>query len=168
MTEPRLPPGAGVIYFIEAGDGPIKIGFTSGSATNRMAALQTGNPSVLRLRAAIRGTVADERRWHRQLDASRLNGEWFEPDATTTALRTAGIDGRIDEPERCHHDSRPSAELEEELELAVLEEPLIEEGDVVPAPRIGSLPPHIAAAVQRILDGAARRILDEQVARQRA
>lgn len=42
------------IYFIQAGEGgAIKIGYTSGPATARLATLQTGCPHELRLRAAL-------------------------------------------------------------------------------------------------------------------
>lgn len=64
-----------MIYFIQAGeDGPIKIGRTS-SVPQRMANLQVGNPSPLRLL----GCIPEEHEWHARFYGFNVSGEWFEP-----------------------------------------------------------------------------------------
>ena len=68
------------IYFIQADEnGPIKIGTTQSNPLRRMANLQTGCPSVVRLLGAIEGTPAQERQIHAVLSQFRTHGEWFIP-----------------------------------------------------------------------------------------
>lgn len=77
---------SGRVYFVQAGEGgPIKIGWTGGSPSARMAALQTGNPHRLRLLTSIEGTAADEAALHARFADSRLEGEWFAPSADLRA-----------------------------------------------------------------------------------
>lgn len=67
------------VYFIQADDnGPIKIGFTADDPKRRLAALQTGNASALKLLGAIKAPPARERQFHTDLAQFRLQGEWFE------------------------------------------------------------------------------------------
>jgi len=69
-----------MVYFIQQGDGgPIKIGYTSGLAENRLLALQTANPYPLRLLGSIRNAgKKKESELHKLFEYSRLSGEWFE------------------------------------------------------------------------------------------
>lgn len=69
---------SGRVYFVQAGEGgPIKIGWTGGSPSARMAALQTGNPELLQLLASAPGAVEDEKALHARFAAARMSGEWF-------------------------------------------------------------------------------------------
>jgi hypothetical protein len=68
------------IYFIRKGlDGPIKIGYTSSSAKNRMSQLQTGHHENLYLLGTIPGTISEEKFLHKELIYYNINGEWFDP-----------------------------------------------------------------------------------------
>lgn len=74
------------VYFIQADEnGPIKIGFTTDDPKKRLAQLQTGNPSVLKLLGSINGTTAREREFHSALSEWRLQGEWFQSHPTVLA-----------------------------------------------------------------------------------
>lgn len=65
-------------YFIQAvGGGPIKIGFTSRTPNERLAALQTGSPVELRIVGLLHGNR--EREMHERFKDDRLHGEWFNP-----------------------------------------------------------------------------------------
>lgn len=68
-----------MIYFIQ-GDrgGPIKIG-CAGNPWQRLATLQTGNPTKLAVVAVIPGDRAEEAALHIRFAASRGQGEWFAP-----------------------------------------------------------------------------------------
>lgn|GEM_PF-4696293 len=70
----------GIVYFISADheDAPVKIGFTTRGLKNRIADLQTGNPSPLRAIFAIDGDQRLEGIIHRMFEHHRLYGEWFE------------------------------------------------------------------------------------------
>jgi hypothetical protein len=71
---------SGIIYFAQAGDhGPIKIGYTSSAPEERLATLQTGCPSPLRLLGTRHGTGGHERYLHARFASHRLGGEWFSP-----------------------------------------------------------------------------------------
>lgn len=65
-------------YFVQSVEGgPIKIGYTSQDPETRLANLQTGSPTVLR----IVGLISEnrERELHEQFEKSRSHGEWFRP-----------------------------------------------------------------------------------------
>lgn len=80
----------GVVYFIRAGsEGPIKIGFTGGKPSARLAALQTGNHETLVLIAVVPAPPTLEGELHRRFDHLRGVGEWFSPGPDLLAL----IDG---------------------------------------------------------------------------
>jgi hypothetical protein len=64
------------VYFAEC-DGLVKIGWSKKVAT-RLAQLQTGNPTPIRLLATTPGGLTVERRTHERFAAARLSGEWFE------------------------------------------------------------------------------------------
>lgn len=49
-------------------DGPIKIGYTSSSAENRMSQLQTGHHEKLYLLGSIPGTISEEKFLHKELE----------------------------------------------------------------------------------------------------
>lgn len=76
------------VYFVENVEtGRIKIGFTTGPVTMRVATLQTGSDCELRL---IGSVVADavlgttERQLHRRLGQWRHRGEWFSREVLPT------------------------------------------------------------------------------------
>lgn len=69
------------VYFIQSGGtGAIKIGKACSPAT-RLATLQVGSPSPLRLIGSIAGGIALERKLHARFSGDRLQGEWFTPSA---------------------------------------------------------------------------------------
>lgn len=72
-----------VIYFLRAG-GFVKIGKASGSASIRVAQLQTGCPYQIEVIATIPGGLELERSLHRRFKSLRARGEWFH--ATTELL----------------------------------------------------------------------------------
>lgn len=68
----------GSIYFIVTGeDAAMKIGFTKGDPTIRIAALQTGCPTEIELLGYLPGSLHDERALHRRCSESRIRGEWY-------------------------------------------------------------------------------------------
>jgi hypothetical protein len=68
---------SGSVYFIEADNGRIKIGYAANVA-KRFRALQTANSATLTLLGSVAGTRAAERAIHRRLAAHRQDGEWFD------------------------------------------------------------------------------------------
>lgn len=77
--------GTGYIYFLWCRD-RVKIGF-SASPTSRFKQLQTGLADEGISFVVVPGTLADERRLHRELTGSRTAGEWFK--ANLSVLRVA-------------------------------------------------------------------------------
>lgn len=78
----------GTVYLVRAGDsGPVKIGWTGGSPSARLATLQTAHYEQLQLLETYAGTQRDERRVHDLLARFHLRGEWF--DAPDDVLRGA-------------------------------------------------------------------------------
>lgn len=71
--------GGACVYFIRGGD-YIKIGWTSGSPSKRMAALSTGNHERLNLLLAVSGTRTEERRLHRKFRDLKHRREWFRAE----------------------------------------------------------------------------------------
>lgn len=68
------------VYFVQAGEGgPIKIGFTGGNVSERIADIQTGCPFPLIALGTIDGGEAEERELHLRFRDKRLSGEWFTP-----------------------------------------------------------------------------------------
>lgn len=70
-----------MIYIIgapELGNGRVKIGYTGRPVRFRLAALQTGSPCLLFLRAEFEGTESIERNLHEYFAKERLHSEWFE------------------------------------------------------------------------------------------
>jgi len=77
---PRLPAGAGFIYFITcmgSGDYPIKIGWSATPPSSRLGQLQNGNPNLLTVVATLVGTQRDEQRLHLYFADLHIRGEWF-------------------------------------------------------------------------------------------
>jgi hypothetical protein len=68
-----------LVYFLGSGPNTIavKVGWTDRHLLERMEELQTGNPAVLHLLAAIRGGRDIETALHRSMAPYRLRGEWF-------------------------------------------------------------------------------------------
>jgi hypothetical protein len=66
-----------LVYFIGSTSGPIKIGIAV-RPEERLSTLQTGHHERLELLATCPGGQKQERAYHKQFAARRLNGEWFE------------------------------------------------------------------------------------------
>ncbi len=64
------------VYFIRAGDGPIKIGTTQ-RLRGRLAEIQATAPVELRVLLYVPGGLHEERAIHERFRAARLHGEWF-------------------------------------------------------------------------------------------
>jgi hypothetical protein len=64
------------VYFVSAGDGPIKIGVAANPEA-RLKELQTGHPYRLEILALVEGGTPLEREYHVRFAAHRLHGEWF-------------------------------------------------------------------------------------------
>jgi hypothetical protein len=68
----------GWVYFIACEPmGACKIGFTKAAPRARMASLQTGCPSPLKLLAAVPATIEEERSLHDAFRGLHIQGEWF-------------------------------------------------------------------------------------------
>jgi hypothetical protein len=71
--------GSAFVYFFQAETGgPIKIGL-SGNPNNRLASVQTGHPTKLRMLSVVEGGSKTERELHSRFAHLRLEGEWFAP-----------------------------------------------------------------------------------------
>lgn len=69
------------VYFVQQGaNGPIKIG-VSRDVQARLTQLQTSSAHPLQLLVSVAGGSALEADLHKQFEADRLHGEWFEPSA---------------------------------------------------------------------------------------
>jgi hypothetical protein len=89
-------PRKGYVYFIapEAlfhrapdSEGRIaKIGFTTASPFERLKALQTGSPLILKVWAYVRGTEQLEAALHLAFDGYRSHGEWFHVEGPLADL----------------------------------------------------------------------------------
>lgn len=69
-----------MVYFIRAvigNDTFYKIGFTKGSAKQRLKQLQTSNPVKLELIKEFPGDLWEEKKIHKYLSSLRTEGEWF-------------------------------------------------------------------------------------------
>lgn len=74
-----------MIYFIQAGEGPVKIGVAK-NVEQRLAALQTAHYEPLRVLKTINGGLKAERQIHSRLSSFRLAGEWFKWTAEVQAI----------------------------------------------------------------------------------
>lgn len=79
------------VYFLENVEtGRIKVGFTTGSVSSRVAQLQTGSDCELRLLGVIvadDGTGTTERQLHLRFAEWRHRGEWFTRSIRPEVLR---------------------------------------------------------------------------------
>lgn len=64
------------IYFITAGDGLVKIGFSI-DVEKRIRSLATGSSAELQILLTINGTRSDEKALHQSFKADRVRREWF-------------------------------------------------------------------------------------------
>ncbi len=69
----------GYIYFVQSGDGPIKIGW-SANVESRMKELKTGNPVKLQLLGSFSGSQEVEYFCHKIFKEIAVDREWFSPD----------------------------------------------------------------------------------------
>jgi hypothetical protein len=77
----------GFIYFADDGHF-VKIGFAT-NVSARIQDLQIGSTRAIQLLGTKPGTMADERRLHRQFAHLRHRGEWFKKEAEL--LEAAGV-----------------------------------------------------------------------------
>ena len=82
-----------MIYVIQIeGDGPVKIGHTHGSPSNRLAHIRSSSPFKMSLIASFQGDLSMEAGLHARFAAHRIRGEWFEPcEDILTMCRSTGI-----------------------------------------------------------------------------
>lgn len=66
----------GLVYFVGADHGPVKIGFTT-KPLCRLASMQLGSPLMLGFLAVVRGPIKVEKAYHARFAAHRSHGEWF-------------------------------------------------------------------------------------------
>jgi hypothetical protein len=78
------------VYFVEAENGLIKIGF-SRSIRERFKKLHTASPGQLNLLGLWPAGQPIERELHRRFASQRVTGEWFKPSPELRAL-AAGSD----------------------------------------------------------------------------
>ena len=77
-----------MIYFVQAGDGHIKIGFAK-DVPSRLAELQTAHVVPLTLLAHVVGDRLQEAALHRRFAAGRVRGEWFRSSPELLAFIAA-------------------------------------------------------------------------------
>lgn len=89
--------GKGWLYFIGNGRGPIKVGVTRRSPSQRLDELQTGNPTHLKILWAV--VVDDpqnaEGEAHNHLAHAHVGGEWYERKAALELIEI--LRGKIPE-----------------------------------------------------------------------
>lgn len=74
----EITPSVYVIAAPEVSSGRVKIGWTSRPPAERLATLQTGSPTPLRLVFWTEGNESTERVLHALFAARRVHGEWFD------------------------------------------------------------------------------------------
>lgn len=72
------------VYFVRAGEGPIKIGIAA-DVDARVRTLQTAHAEQLIILAVTEGGQAREFEYHGRFAEHRLNGEWFAPHSDILA-----------------------------------------------------------------------------------
>lgn len=65
------------VYFIRAGDGPVKIGVAD-DVESRLRELQTGNHQPLHVIRSVPGARAEERWFHFKFQNQHIHREWFD------------------------------------------------------------------------------------------
>lgn len=73
------------VYFVEAENGLVKIGYSANVAL-RFRALLTTSAAPLKLLGWLPGTTGTERELHDKLEDSRSHGEWFRPTPDVAAV----------------------------------------------------------------------------------
>lgn len=81
-----------VVYFVRAGDGAIKIGFTE-RIKRRLATLQTAHGEHLHLLLTIPGSPEKEAELHLRFAKLRLKGEWFRAEHELLTFINSGGKG---------------------------------------------------------------------------
>ena len=84
-----------MVYFIEAEDGTIKIGY-SADPKRRFAQIDSYSPLHLTLVAAVEGGAAIEHRLHQKFAPSRKKHEWFFPSDELCSLLKAAQEDHFD------------------------------------------------------------------------
>ena len=69
----------GIVYFIRAESGPVKIGVTTNGVAERLQALQSDNHELLQVVGQIKSNKPRtlERKLHAELEDNNIRGEWF-------------------------------------------------------------------------------------------
>lgn len=80
----------GHVYFVEAENGLIKVGFSK-SIRERFKKLATATPLTLTLLGLRPGTAQAEREIHKRFADQRVMGEWFKPSSELRELATGTI-----------------------------------------------------------------------------
>lgn len=98
------------VYFVQQGDrGPVKIGVAK-DPFDRMATLQTGNPTELHLRHVVPGQRDLESKLHFRFREARIRGEWFgdqpELDLSYLKLILVYAEGLASEHIQCFQNGR--------------------------------------------------------------
>lgn len=81
----NLQRGIPFVYFIQAENGMVKIGYARRPA-QRWLTLQSSNPMELRLLLFVPGDSVTEERLHAAFERHRHSGEWFRPDTALMAF----------------------------------------------------------------------------------
>jgi hypothetical protein len=77
----------GLVYFVQAGEGHVKIGFTRRSLKKRLSDLDIGSPVPIKVIGVLEFCgLAEERNLQEALVHYRVKGEWFEADAVYALL----------------------------------------------------------------------------------
>ena len=86
-----------MIYFVQAANGPVKIGYTGQVVASRLQSIQTGNPYRLTLLGSVEGDVAAEHAIHHAHADDRMEGEWFAWSSTLEAAIPLYLRGEFPE-----------------------------------------------------------------------
>lgn len=101
MLAERPGPNPGVVYVAHAvGTSFVKVGWTEqapfresmiSAAWSRIRQWATGCPFELKLLYVCEGSPAMEKEWHRQLEPTRMQGEWFDLSRLSASSTLASI-----------------------------------------------------------------------------
>lgn len=89
-----------MIYFIQAGDSAIKIGFTK-NITQRHKELQAGHYEKLKIICDFKGGKALEKKLHKLAKKYRIRGEWFITDVLRDSKIMNIANKRFDFSKKC-------------------------------------------------------------------
>lgn len=108
---------SGYVYWIQAvPEGPIKIGWAV-NPLKRLGELQRMSPVTLTLLGASRGSLIEEKAFHRTLSEHRLHGEWFLP--CSDVLESVGSENLTGASTlvlwMCRKETRPQGALDDHL-----------------------------------------------------